>query len=309
MSDFVSGGWSAFVAIATVVSILACAVLLYALGRMRVTPKGTGERTETTGHVWDGDLAEYNHPLPRWWMWLFYATIVFAVGYLLLYPGLGSAPGILHWTSAGAYTAEVRDADAAVAPLYARYAGMDVKTVAADPAARAMGERLFLNYCAQCHGSDAAGSKGFPNLTDRDWLYGGDPERIQQSISNGRNGIMPPFGAVLGDEGVRNVVAYVRSLSGLPADSVRAFEGKPLFAQNCAACHGADGKGNQDIGAPNLTDAIWLYGSTEATITETVAKGRGQASAVTRMPAHRERLDEGKIRLLTAYVWGLSNAK
>ena len=309
MSDFVSGGWSFFVAIATLVSILACGAFLYTLGRMRVARKTGDEPVATTGHVWDGDLAEYNNPLPRWWMWLFYLTIAFSLVYLVLYPGLGSLPGALSWTSTGAYTAEVNDVDAKIAPIYARYRDMDVKAIAAQPEARAIGERLFLNYCAQCHGSDAAGSKGFPNLTDRDWLYGGDPERIRQSISDGRNGIMPAFGPILGDEGVRNVVAYVRSLSGLPSDGVRAFQGKALFLQNCAACHGADGKGNQDIGAPNLTDAIWLYGSTEATITETVAKGRGQASAVTRMPAHRDRLDDARIKLLTAYVWGFSNAK
>lgn len=307
MSDFTSDGWSIFVALATLVSIFACALLLYSLGRMRVARTKAGDRVETTGHVWDGDLAEYNNPLPRWWMWLFYATIVFAAAYLVFYPGLGRSPGVLHWTSANAYSAEVREFDAKVEPLYARYRDMDIKAIAADPQARAMGERLFLNYCAQCHGSDAAGSKGFPNLTDSDWLYGGDPERIRKSITDGRNGIMPAFGEVLGDEGVRNVAAYVRSLSGLPADGIRAQVGKRVFVQNCAACHGADAKGNQDIGAPNLTDRVWLYGSNEATITETIAKGRGQASSITRMPAHRDRLDEGKIKVLTAYVWGLSN--
>ena len=309
MSDFVSAGWSFYVAIVTLVSIGACGVLLYSLGRMRVTRTKAGERVETTGHVWDEDLSELNNPLPRWWMWLFYATIVFALGYLILYPGLGTSPGVLHWTSSGAYSAEVRDFDAKIQPLYARYLDMDAKAVAADPDARAMGERLFLNYCAQCHGSDAGGSKGFPNLTDRDWLYGGDPERIRQSITDGRNGIMPAFAQVLGDDGVRNVAAYVRSLSGLPSDGLRAQVGRRLFAQNCAACHGADAKGNLDIGAPNLTDRTWLYGSTEAAITETIAKGRGEASAVTRMPAHKDRLDEGKIKLLTAYVFGLSNPK
>jgi cytochrome c oxidase cbb3-type subunit 3 len=309
MSDFVSDGWGIYVAIATLASIAACAVLLFALGRMRVKRRQPGEPIETTGHVWDGDLAEYNNPLPRWWMWLFYATIVFAFAYLVLYPGLGKAPGALGWTSTGAYTSEVRAFDARVQPVYAKYLAMEPQAVAADPEARAMGERLFLNYCAQCHGSDAGGSKGFPNLRDRDWLYGGDPARIKESIASGRNGVMPPFGAVLGDEGVRDVTAYVRSLSGLPSDSVRAQLGKPLFAQNCAACHGADGKGNQQIGAPNLTDRVWLYGSTEATIRETIAKGRGEASAITRMPAHKERLDDGKIQLLAAYVWSLSNVR
>jgi cytochrome c oxidase cbb3-type subunit 3 len=308
MSDFVSNGWALYVAIVTLVSIAACAALLYGMGRMRV-PRKAGERVETTGHVWDEDLAELNHPLPRWWMWLFYATIVFAFAYLVLYPGLGKLPGILGWTSQNAYVGEVRRFDARLAPRYARYLAMDLKDVARDPEARAMGERLFLNDCAQCHGSDAGGSKGFPNLRDNDWLYGGTPERIRESIVNGRNGIMPAFGAALGDEGVRDVAAYVRSLSGLPADGVRAQVGKRLFAQTCAACHGVDAKGNQDVGAPNLTDTTWLYGSTEATIMETIRSGRGEASAVTRMPAHKDRLDAGKIQLLAAYVWGLSNVR
>ena len=309
MSDFTSDGWGFYVTIVTLASIAGCAVLLFALGRMRVTRSKTGGPVETTGHVWDGDLAEYNNPLPRWWMWLFYATIVFALAYLVLYPGLGRAPGALGWTSAGAYVSEVKAQDEKVQPLYAKYRAMDVKAVAADAEARAMGERLFLNYCAQCHGSDAGGSKGFPSLRDTDWLYGGDPAQIRASIVDGRNGIMPPFGAALSGENVRDLVQHVRSLSGLPSDNLRAQLGKPLFSQNCAACHGADGKGNQQIGAPNLTDRIWLYGSTEAAITETISKGRGEASAVTRMPAHKDRLDDGKILMLTAYVWGLSNAR
>ena len=309
MSDFTSDAWGLYVALLTLISIAACAVLLFVLGRMRVKKPAPGQGIETTGHVWDGDLAEYNNPLPRWWMWLFYATIVFALVYLALYPGLGKLPGAFGWTSSGAYTSEVHDFDAKIQPLYAKYLAMDPTAVAADPEARAMGERLFLNYCSQCHGSDAGGSKGFPSLRDGDWLYGGDPEMIKTSISGGRNGIMPPFGAALSGENVRDLVQYVRSLSGLPSDNLRAQLGKPLFSQNCAACHGPDGKGNQQIGAPNLTDRIWLYGSTEAAITETISKGRGEASAVTRMPAHKHILDDGKIQMLTAYVWGLSNAR
>jgi cytochrome c oxidase cbb3-type subunit 3 len=310
MSDFTTDFWNLYVIVLTLVSILACGVLLYAMGRMRVKVppgKSPGAAAETTGHVWDGDLAELNNPLPRWWMWLFYITIVFSLAYLVLYPGLGRIPGVLGWTSAGAHAKEVQESDATVAPLYAKYMAMNVKDVAVDAQAKAMGERLFLNYCAQCHGSDAGGAKGFPSLRDKDWLYGGDPDLIKASITEGRNGIMPPFGAVLGGEGVRNVVQYVRSLSGQPVNSLQAQIGKPLFMQNCSACHGVDGKGNPLMGAPNLTDSIWLYGGTEATITETVTKGRGSASAVTRMPAHKDLIDAGKIQVLTAYVWGLSN--
>lgn len=312
MSDFTSDFWGYYVAVLTLVSILACAGLLYIMGRMRVQRPQQGAKAataDTTGHVWDQDLAEYNNPLPRWWMWLFYITIVFSLGYLVLYPGLGRLPGVLGWTSAGAYASEVKEFDARTQPLYAKYLAMDVKQVAADPQAHAMGERLFLNHCAQCHGSDAGGGKGFPNLRDTDWLYGGEPENIKDSITNGRNGIMPPFGPVLGEDGVKNVAAYVRSLSGLPSDKLRAQLGKPIFEQNCSACHGMEGKGNQQIGAPNLTDEIWLYGGSEATIIETISKGRGTAGAVSRMPSHKDDLDEGKIRLLTAYVWGLSNLK
>lgn len=314
MSDFTSSFWGLYVAILTLVSILACGVLLYAMGRTRVQPsaqQSLGKAGNTTGHAWDEDLAEYNNPLPRWWMWLFYITIVFGLGYLVLYPGLGKLPGVLGWTSAGAYASEVKEFDARVAPLYAKYLAMDIKQVAADPQARAMGERLFLNHCAQCHGSDAGGGKGFPNLRNHDWLYGGDPATIKETISNGRNGIMPAFGAALGEGGVKDVASYVRSLSRLPADNLRAALGKPLFMQYCAACHGADGKGNQQLGAPNLThpSGVWLYGGSEPTVIETIAKGRGEASTVTRMPAHKDLLEEGQIQLLAAYVWGLSNLK
>jgi len=184
-----------------------------------------------------------------------------------------------------------------------------LKAVAADPQARAMGERLFLNECAQCHGSDAGGSRGFPNLRDNDWLYGGAPETIRESIMNGRMGVMPALGAALGTDGTRNAAAYVRSLSGLASDGLRAQLGKPIFAQNCAACHGMDGKGNPAMGAPNLTDGVWLYGSSEATIIEGITKGRHAdgGGGRTPMPAHKDTLGAGKVQILAAYVWGLSN--
>ena len=313
MSDFSSNFWGLYVAVITLVSIAACAVLLFAMGRMRVKPPAArpGDRnaTATTGHVWDENLVELNNPLPRWWMWLFYITIAFGLVYLALYPGLGKLPGLLGWTSSSAYAAQREAADAKMRPIFEKFLAMDVKAVAADPQAQAMGERLFINNCAQCHGSDAGGAKGFPNLRDRDWLYGGEPDTIKESITNGRNGIMPALGAALGDDGVRNVANYVRSLSGLPHDSLRAQLGKPVFMQICAACHGSDGKGNHQLGAPNLTDDIWLYGGSEATILESISRGRGEPSAVTRMPAHKDLLSPGQIQLLTAYVWSLSNPK
>jgi cytochrome c oxidase cbb3-type subunit III len=275
------------------------------MGRMRVAK---AKSSDTTGHVWDEDLAEYNNPLPRWWMWLFYITIAFGFLYLALYPGLGKLPGLLGWTSAEAYAKERASFDKEVAPLYAKYRDMDAAAIANDAGGQAIGERLFLNNCAQCHGSDAGGSKGYPSLRDRDWLYGGDAATISASIADGRNGVMPGFGATLGQQGVDNVVSYVRSLSGLTVDSLKAQLGKPVFMTNCAACHGADGKGNPALGAPNLTDGIWLYGGSLAAVAESVSKGRGDAAAtVTRMPAHKDVLDPARIRILTAYVWGLSN--
>jgi cytochrome c oxidase cbb3-type subunit 3 len=309
MSDFTSGFWNLYVIVLTVASLAGCAWLLIVMSKARgaaAPPKGT---KDTTGHVWDGDLAEYNNPLPKWWLNLFWITIVFSVVYLVLYPGFGSFPGVLGWSSRGAYTAERQRVDKTVEPLFARYRSMDVREVAADPEARAMGERLFLNYCSQCHGSSALGGRGFPNLTDKDWLYGGEPEAIAATIANGRLGVMPALGAALGPDGVKNVVAYVRSLSGLPHDRLSAQLGKPQFVQTCAACHGADGKGNTAIGAPNLTDDVWLFGSSDAAIAEGVMRGRnlGASEGTLAMPAFKDVLGEGKIHLLAAYVWGLSN--
>jgi cytochrome c oxidase cbb3-type subunit 3 len=240
--------------------------------------------------------------MPRWWMGLFYLTIVFAVVYLVLYPGLGSYAGKLGWKSSGAYQLEVKQANADYGPLFDKYLKQDIRMVARDPQAHAIGERLFLNYCAQCHGSDARGNKGYPNLTDKDWLYGGEPSVIKETIMKGRNGQMPPMGAALGaDSDVENVAHYVRSLSGLTADPVKVAFGKPKFGA-CAACHGADAHGNPALGAPNLTDKVWLYGGSAETIMETIRKGRNNT-----MPAWGEFLGEGKAHVLAAYVWSLSN--
>lgn len=297
MSDFNSSFWSYYIGVITVVGILACGVLLRLMSRGRVASD-----PEKTGHLWDEDLAEYNNPLPRWWIWLFYLTIIFSLGYLWFYPGLGGHAGAWNWTSTGQYQEEMKAAEDTYGPLYQKYAAQDLIQVAADPEARAIGQKLFVNNCAQCHASDAAGSRGFPNLTDGDWLYGGEPEAIKISILNGRNGVMPPFGPALGEEGAKDTANYVLSLSGLTNDSIRTSRGKALFAQNCVACHGAEGKGNPALGAPNLTDKIWLYGSTEPIIIETIAKGRNNV-----MPAHKDFLGEARVHILAAYVYGLSH--
>jgi cytochrome c oxidase cbb3-type subunit III len=298
MSDFLNSGWSIYIALVSVVSILACLALLMANSKRKAstTPDGTG-------HIWDEDLAEFNNPLPRWWMWLFVITIVFGLAYLVVYPGLGSYAGAWGWTSTQAYEKERAVADSRYAPLFDKYLAQDIKIVAADPAARSIGERLFVNYCAQCHGSDARGSRGFPDLTDQDWLYGGEPETIRETITSGRNGIMPPLGEALGEAGVKAVANYVLSLSASKHDAAVAEQGKPMFAV-CAACHGAEGKGNPALGAPNLTDKVWLYGGSLQTVMESINKGRNG-----HMPAHKEFLGEGKVHLLSAYIFGLSQAQ
>jgi len=298
MSDFTSEFWSVYIAVITVASILACGVFLKTLSGKRVA----GSTVETMGHVWDTDLEEFNNPLPKWWMWLFYLTIVFGLIYLLLYPGLGSFPGIFKWSSHGQYHQEQKRAAERFGPIFDKYAAMDLQSVAADPAAREIGQRLYLNYCSQCHASDAQGSRGFPNLTDADWLYGGDPKAIETSILEGRNGMMPPLAGAIGEEGTKDVANYVLALAGLTHDASRAAKGKEIFGQTCAACHGADGKGNPALGAPNLTDRTWLYGAGETTIIETITKGRNG-----HMPAWKEFLGEAKVHVLAAYVWSLSN--
>ena len=297
MSDFVHSFWSHYIAWITLAGILACVVLLWLTSRKKLS----GSADNTTGHVWDEDLREMNNPLPLWWVGLFVITIVFALFYLTLYPGLGSSEGSLAWTSQNQYQQEVDQANADVAPLYARFDAMAPEQVALDPKARHIGEHLFLNNCAQCHGSDARGTKGFPNLTDADWLYGGSPEQIRTSITHGRQGHMPPMAAAVGSpEDVKNLAHHVLSLSGSPHDSLRAALGKGKFGA-CAACHGADGKGNQALGAPNLTDKIWLHGWGEEAIVAMVAQGK-----LNQMPGQEGRLTPSQIHVLSAYVWGLS---
>lgn len=298
MSDFTGNFWSVYVAVLTLVSIFACLLLLWITARKKIT----SSVDNTTGHVWDEDLREMNNPMPRWWMWLFVLTIIFALGYLVAYPGLGSYKGELGWTTHGEYTDEVEKANKELAPLYAQFTAKPAEVLAGDPAAMAVGERLFMNNCAQCHGSDARGSKGFPNLTDGDWLHGGASAKLVETITLGRQGNMPPMAAAVGTpDDVKNVAHYVLSLSGSPHDSLRSQLGKAKFTA-CAACHGMDGKGNQALGAPNLTDDIWLHGWGEQAIVSMVNNGK-----VNVMPGQAGKLTEAQIHVLSAYVWGLSN--
>lgn len=296
MSDFFNQGWSIFVAASTVLGLVACIVLLIIASRRQPSAADN-----TTGHVWDEDLREMNNPLPLWWMGLFVLTIVFSGFYLAFYPGLGSSAGKLGWTSVGEHAADQAQQRATMAPVYAGFAGLTAEQLAHDPKAHAIGERLFANNCAQCHGSDAKGSKGFPNLTDKDWLWGGSFETITQTITEGREGNMPVMAPAVGtSEDVRNVAHYVLSLSGSPHNALYAQLGKPKFTA-CAACHGPGGQGNPALGAPNLSDKVWLHGWGEDAVMAMVNNGKHNV-----MPAHGERLTPEQIKVLAAYVWGLS---
>ncbi len=303
MSDFINSGWSWYVIGIVVFGLVYCAVVLMGAARHKVLYDAQGNVDKTTGHVWDEDLRELNNPLPRWWLFLFIITLVFAVGYLTLYPGLGANKGTLNWSSRGQLEAEIQKASAEQEKIFARFKGVALEDLAADPQAQAIGERLFLNNCAACHGSDAKGNKGFPNLTDNDWIHGGSPDKILETIKLGRRGQMPPMAAAVGTpEEVRQVANYVLSLSGAGHNSIMAGLGKAKFTQVCGACHGPDGKGNQAIGAPNLSDKIWLHGFGEDAILSIVNHGK-----VNVMPAQEPRLSPDQIRLVGAYVWGLSH--
>lgn len=299
MNEFVSSFWSWFISAITIGGIVFCLWLLYTqrawLGRE--VPQG-----EDTGHVWDGDLTELNTAVPRWWTVFYIGLCVVALGILFLYPGLGSYDGKLGFTAAKEVKQHQEALRERIEPLYATYREMPLTEIAHDTEARKIGQRLFLNNCAQCHGSDARGAGNFPNLTDSDWLYGGDPETILQTITKGRHGIMPPWSAQISASEASDIAQYVRSLSGLAADSLRVVPGKRGFDTFCVACHGVDGKGNQALGAPNLTDDVWLYGSSEASIVQTILNGRENV-----MPAQEGILTGDQIRMLAGWVWGLSN--
>ncbi len=296
-----SSGWSWYVIILTAINIVACFWLIRWTSKRR---PGEAAQGDTMGHVWDENLEEYNNPLPRWWLWLFYITIIFSVVYLVLYPGMGNFSGVKGWTQVSQYEQEVQAADAQYGPIFARYAEKDLAALANDAEAVAVGRRLYLNYCSTCHGSDARGASGFPNLTDNEWLYGGDGEAVKTSILEGRSGMMPPMGDALGEQGVEEVGAYVLQLAGREADAALAQAGQAKYDTFCAACHMPDGSGNAMLGAPDLTNDVWLYGGSTGAIKASIKNGRnGQ------MPPHREFLGEEKSHVIAAYVLSLSAAQ
>jgi cytochrome c oxidase cbb3-type subunit III len=289
---------SLFVIVLTVANIAGALWLLWWTRRLRGEASLT---TETTGHVWDGDLRELNNPLPRWWLWLFIITVAFGGGYLVLYPGLGSYQGTLQWSSRAEHARESAENAQRLERALSAFAARDVMALAKDPAALEVGRNLFLNNCAACHGSDGGGAPGFPNLADGDWLWGGEPEQVVQSISGGRQGTMPAWGEVLGASGVEDMLTYVFSLQGRTLTAGDARTGAARYAELCAACHGADGRGNPLMGTPNLADPIWLHGGALTSVRDSIEKGRSGA-----MPAHGARLGETRVKLLAAYVLSLS---
>lgn len=300
MSDFTSEFWSWFI-IAIVSGGITWLVYL-----LKATSKSDAKEDQgvPTGHVWDENLQELNNPLPRWWLIMFYIAIVFAIVYLILYPGMGTYKGLLGWTEIGEYEQEVAAAEAEFGPLFEKFENTPIAELADDAAAMNAGERLFVTYCAVCHGSDARGAPGFPNLRDNDWLYGGEPENIKTTILHGRNGVMPSWeGPLGGEEGVNQVANYVMSIAGRKnVDAELVAAGKAKFDLFCVGCHMPGGTGNQMVGAPNLTNNIWLYGGSPRTIKQTIAKGRSG-----KMPAHSEFLGSAKSHILAAYVYSLSH--
>jgi len=294
MGNFTTGFWNIFLVVVVLGSIGLLALFV------RLQSKGKATTTETTGHVWDEDLQELNNPLPAWWRNLFYITLAFGAVYLLLYPGLGNNSMFLGWTQITQYEEQMQAAEQKYGPLFEQYLGQPIEQLAKDPDALAMGERLYASYCTQCHGSDAGGVRGYPNLRDDVWQWGGTPERIEETILKGRQAVMPAWEAVLKDDGIANMTQHLLALSGREHDAAAAEKGAAQY-NLCVGCHGPDAKGNPALGAPNLTDGVWLYGGSPRAIETTLRQGRNGL-----MPAHEEFLGPAKVHLLSAYVYSLS---
>ena len=292
-----SNAWSWFVILGTAASLIACFWVVAYANKQRASEE---EIAESESHVWDEDIRELNNPLPMWWFWLFILTVIWSALYLVYYPGMGNFAGTSEWSQEQQYAQEVAAAEAKYGPMFAAFAEKDIAALAEDPAALGVGASLYANYCSTCHGSTATGGRGFPNLTDDAWLYGGAPAQIEQSIVSGRAGIMPALGAALGGEdGLSEMVSYVQNMQdGLNEESPAHSQYMTL----CIACHGPTGTGNQALGAPSLVDDIWLYGSSEQEIRKSIAEGRNGV-----MPAHGDLVGADRARILAAYVYSLSN--
>ncbi len=289
-----SAFWSDWVIVITFAMMGGCLWLLFGNSR--------GKPGESTDHVWDDDLREFNNPLPRWWFNVFVLTVIFGAGYLAFYPGLGNLGGRLGWTSTKQMQAKLDELTARRHAAFAALAGKDIPALAKDPSAQSLGRAVFLGNCAGCHGADARGAVGFPNLTDKDWLYGGSPEAIVETIAHGRHGIMPPIGLGLTADARQALLDFVPFWSDTTLDPAKREAGMRQFAITCAPCHGADGKGNQALGSPNLTDDIWLFKGGREGVGDTIMKGRQST-----MPAHENILTPDEIRVVAAYVYGLSH--
>lgn len=291
-----SAAWSWYLVVGTVGSLLASFWLIVWTNRQRSTEE---EIRESEHHVWDEDIRELNNPLPMWWLWLFVITLVWGAAYFVMYPAFGNYDGVLGWTQEKQYERQMAAAEDRYGPLFAQYGSTPVEELAQNPDALDMGRSLYANYCSQCHGANALGAPGFPNLTDDVWNWGGSPRQIEQTIMNGRTGIMPALGAIFPNEqAVGEMVIFVRNLSESMDTSSPAHA---RYMQQCVACHGPEGQGNQALGAPSLTDDVWLYGSSPAAVRHSITRGRtGQ------MPAHADFLGEDKARILAAYVYSLS---
>jgi len=291
--------WSLWIIVLTLVCTALVCWVLFANRKVAMRDDEEPEN-QTTGHIYDG-IEEYDNPLPRWWFLLFVGTLIYGALYLIVYPGMGSFRGLMGWTSVGELTMDQQKARERHMETFGQYSKMPIEELVHDGRAMKMGVRLFSNNCAICHGADGGGNFGFPNLTDNDWLYGGKPEDILHSIQEGRAGAMPAWGPILGEHGVVSVSEYLLKISGQQHESAAAAAGQAVFSQNCAACHGADGKGNTLLGAPNLTDSTWLYDGSREGIQHSVRNGLAN-----QMPAQKEMLREDKIHLLAAYVYSLS---
>lgn len=295
-----STGWSIYIIILTMATVVGCLVVLMWTTKMEVDGD---EVNNTTNHVWDGDVVEGNNPLPRWWLFLFWITAIFTIGYLIFYPGMGSLPGSLGWSQVGQYEREVAAAEERFGDVFAAFADLPLEDMVGDPDAVRLGRNIYMNHCATCHGSDARGAKGFPDLTVGAWLYGGDPATLEATITNGRNGVMPALGAALGEDGLDDVVAFVQGLSGRSVDAATAERGKEKFMMMCVGCHGPAGTGLAALGGANLTDDVWLHGADEADIRDVILNGR-----ISQMPAQNEVLSRDRIRTVVAYVLSLQDS-